>query len=142
MRTQVCCKRCQHRWFPRITGRPKQCPGCKATQWDMAVVRMIYAIYDPVIMQYVYVGQTRSPLQRYMAHSAGSTGTNNRALTAYCRRLREEGSPLYMTLLEAIDVAKVHARERWWILHLLKLGHPLLNVKPMGGAYQQAASFT
>lgn len=28
------CKRCGHRWFPRQTRLPKQCPQCHSPNWN------------------------------------------------------------------------------------------------------------
>jgi len=28
------CKRCLHRWYPRITTPPKRCPQCQSPYWN------------------------------------------------------------------------------------------------------------
>jgi len=28
------CKRCDYKWIPRITEKPKRCPRCKSYYWD------------------------------------------------------------------------------------------------------------
>lgn len=33
------CKRCGHKWIPRITTQPAQCPKCKSPLWNREYTR-------------------------------------------------------------------------------------------------------
>lgn len=32
--SRLACNRCGHQWWPRMVGRPKQCPKCRSPYWD------------------------------------------------------------------------------------------------------------
>ena len=39
--TTLRCKRCGHRWVPRVAHRPVQCPACHQGAWDRAPMRRV-----------------------------------------------------------------------------------------------------
>lgn len=107
-------------------------------KWNLFAMQYIYALCTEVFncqndwhlrspdAEYFYVGRTRDPEKRKVAHkSSANTGSEY----PYHSRIRELAENWELEELDRFDDDAISDAEEFYIIKLTAEGHPLLNIK-------------